>query len=213
MSMNAKATKMKAPGQESRLTFGKALPWLMVIGGIIGIICSLVLIYDQIRIWETPNYIPSCNLNPVVSCGSVINSKQGDIAGIPGPIWGLIAFPVLLTIGVASLAGATFKRWFWQGLELGAFGGVVFALWLFWLSIYKVHALCPFCLSVDAVVYTLFWYISLYNLQAGNIRVPKACQSLKEFVVRHHLDILIFWLLIVIAWILHHFWYYYGHHL
>ena len=194
-------------------TFGGVLPYILIIGGVIGIICSLVLIYDQIRIWETPNYIPACNLNPVVSCGNVINSKQGDIFGIPGPIWGLIAFPVLLTTGVVMLAGAKLKRWYWQGLEAGAAVGAVFALWLFILSLYKVHALCPFCLTVDAVVYTSFWYITLANLRAGHIFAGRRWQPVITFLTRHHIDILILWFLIIFIWVMHHFWYYYGHHL
>jgi len=198
----------------SKVTLKSALPYILIIGGIIGIICSLVLIYDQIQIWENPGYTPACDLNPIVSCGSVINSKQGDIAGIPGPIWGLIAFPVLTTIGAAMLAGARFKRWFWWGLELGALGGVLFALWLFILSLYKVHALCPFCLTVDAVVYALFWYITLYNIDQGLIKLPKGVwQKVGTFARHHHLDLLLLWFLIIAAWVLKHFWYYYGKHL
>lgn len=190
----------------------KILPWLLVIGGVIGIVCSLVLIYDQIRIWEDPNFIPSCNLNPIVSCGSVINSKQGDIFHIPAPIWGLITFPVLATVGFALLAGAKLKRWFFLGLEIGALGGAAMALWLFTLSLYKVHALCPFCLTVDVVTYTSFWYITLYNLNNGIIKLRPSFNRLTNFITRHHLDILILWLVILFAWTLKHFWYYYGKH-
>lgn len=203
--------KSKTANRSSRLE--RVLPYLLIIGGLIGLICSLILLYDQIRIWENPGYQPACSLNPVVSCGSVINSKQGDILGIPGPTWGLIAFPVLITVGAVQLAGARLARWFWRGLEVGAFLGVAFALWLFWLSLYRVHALCPFCLTVDTVVYTLFWYLSLYNLEAGNISLPAKLRPAAAFARRHHLDLLILWLVIVAAWILHHFWYYYGQHL
>jgi len=197
---------MKRP----KLTLGKALPFILIIGGIIGIICSLILTYDQIKIWENPNYQPACSLNPVVSCGSVINSKQGDIFGIPSPFFGLLAFPVLITVGVAMLAGARFKRWFWRGLELGAAGGVIWALWLFFVSLYRVHALCPFCLTVDVVVYTLFWYLSLYALQEGHVRLPRRLTGAGTFVRRHHLDILVLWLALIAAFTLKHFWYYYG---
>jgi uncharacterized membrane protein len=195
-------------------TLKRIFPYLLIVAGILGIICSLVLIYDQIRIWENPNYIPACSLNPVVSCGSVINSKQGEIFRIPAPIWGLIAFPVLVTVGAAILAGARFKRWFWLGLQACMTGGVGFAIWLFLLSMYRVHALCPFCLSVDVVMYTTFWYVTLYNVDEKNIVIRRpGAQKLYNFARRHHLDILIFWFLILLVWILHHFWYYYGKHL
>jgi uncharacterized membrane protein len=199
---------------KSNITLQKALPWILVVGGIIGIICSSVLIYDQVKIWQNPNYVPFCSLNPVVSCGSVINSKQGEVFGIPPPFFGLIVFPALATVGVAMLAGSKFKRWFWLALELGAVGGAGFALWLFLLSVYRVHALCPFCLTVDVVTYTLFWYLSLYVIDNKYLRRPRGhAQKIYNWVRRHHLDLLIAWFILLIAFILKHFWYYYGKHL
>lgn len=201
------------PDQTKKLPgFGKVLPWLLLVGGVIGIVCSLVLTYDQIKIWQNPNYMPSCSLNPVVSCGSVIDSGRGDVFGIPAPFFGLITFGALAAIGAALLAGAKFKRWFWLGLEAGVVGGVVSALWLFWISMYRIHALCPFCLSVDVVVYTLFWYVTLHNIQAGHIKVGQKLRPFTNFLARHHLDILILWFLVVAGLILNHFWYYYGHY-
>ena len=191
----------------------KVLPWMLIIGGIIGIICSLVLIHDQIELWKNPGFHPACNLNPIVNCGTVIDSKQGEILGFPAPFLGMLAFPALVTVGVAILAGAKFKRWFWQLMELAAAGGVVFALWLFWLSLYKIHALCPFCLTVDAVVYILFWYLTLFVIREGHVTLPTKLRKAGEFSERHHLDILLFWFLLLIAYILQHFWYYFGQHL
>ena len=191
----------------------KVLPWLLVIGGLIGIAASLILVYDQIRIWENPSFQPACDLNPIVSCGTVISSKQGEIFGIPAPILGLLAFPALVVVGAALLAGTKLKRWFWLGLQAGVIGGVGFALWLFWLSLYKVHALCPFCLTVDVVVYTLAWYVTLYNIQTKVIVLKGTWQKIGFFARRHHLDILLFWFLLVAIYILHHFWYYFGRHI
>lgn len=200
----------------AKKTFGltKLLPYILLICGIIGIICSSILIYDQVRIWQDPNYVPACSLNPVVSCGSVIDSKQGEVFGIPPPFLGLVVFSSIATVGVTLLAGAKYKRWFWLALELGAAGGVAFALWLFLLSMYRVHALCPFCLSVDVVVYTLFWYMTLYVIDNKYLKLPSGkAQKVYGWARRHHLDLLILWFLIIIALILKHFWYYYGKHL
>lgn len=188
----------------------KGLPWLLIIGGVIGVLCSVILVHDQIEIWKNPNFVPACSLNPVINCGTVIDSKQGDILDIPPPFFGLLLFPALVTVGATMLAGAKLKRWFWQWLEAGMIGGVAFALWLFWLSMYKVHALCPFCLTVDVVVYTVAWYVTLYNLEHGYLILPKRLDSAARFARRHHLDILITWFLLLIVLILNHFWYYYG---
>lgn len=192
---------------------GRWFPYLLIVLGVLGIIFSLILTYDQIQVWKSPAYNPSCSLNPILSCGSVINSEEGHIFGIPGPFFGLLAFPVMVTVGVAQLAGAKFKRWFWLGMQFGVLGGAAYALWLFWLSVYQIKALCPFCLATDVVVYTALWYVTLYNIEQKVIAVPKSLAGVAAFARRHHLDILVLWLLIVTAFILQHFWYYFGKHL
>ena len=194
-------------------SFVRAIPWVLLISGFVGLVCSLALTYDQIKVWQNPNFRPICNLNPVVSCGSVISSQQGHIFGIPAPITGLILFPVFITFGIVLLAGAKFKQWLWISLEAGVLGGFVYAIWLFLLSTYKVHALCPFCLATDIVVYTSAWYVTLYNIERGFIRLPKRAKAVDLFIRRHHLDILLLWFLALFAFIMHHFWYYYGKHL
>ncbi len=196
--------------QKKTPSFVKVLPYILIAAGIIGIVCSLILVHDQIEIWHNPSYHPACGLNPVISCGNVINSNQGHILGFPSPFFGLLFFPVLLTVGVSILAGARFKRWYWQSLEIAGIGGVIFALWLFFLSVYKVHALCPYCLGVDVTVYITVWYLTLYNLEKRHIKLPL---KLSELLRRYHLDIIVFWFVILIVFTLHHFWYYYGKHL
>lgn len=208
---------MKTPSTtdttDSRPRLARVLPYLLIIGSSIGIVCSLILVSDQIHIWKNPAYVPACNLNPLVNCGTVINSGQGEIFGIPAPFFGLLLFPVLATIGAAMLAGAKLQHWFWRCLEAGMAGGVVFALWLFFLSLYRVHALCPFCLTVDVVMYTLAWYVTLYSVREGHLPLPGRLTGLADFARRYHLEILVTWLLAVAAFTLQHFWYYFGQHI
>ncbi len=197
-----------------KLTLPVALPYILIIAGIIGYICSFIIMWDKLQLSKNPSYVPSCNLNPIISCGSVMQSKQGSAFAFPNPIIGLGAFPVLLTIGVVSLAGAKFKRWFWLGLEIGTIFGIAFVHWLFFQSVYRIHALCPWCMVVWVVTITTFWYVTLYNIDQKNITLPKGrAREVYAWIRRHHLDILVAWLLIIAALILKHFWYYYGHYL
>jgi uncharacterized membrane protein len=195
------------------VTLTKAIPYLLIIGGIIGLICSFIITQDKMDLAENPHFVPSCNLNPVISCGSVMSSKQGSLFGFPNPWLGLAAFAVLVTIGMAILAGAKFKRWFWLGLETGIVLGVAFAYWLLFESVYRIKALCPYCLTVDVVVITLIWYVTLYNIQEGHITLPARLIGVGDFARKHHLDILLTWFILLIAVILQHFWYYYGQYL
>lgn len=198
----------------TQLTLEKALPYILLIGGIIGYICAFVIMFDKIQILKDPNYIPSCNLNPIISCGSVMQSTQANAFGFPNPFIGLGAFPVIAVIGGAILAGARFKRWFWLGLNAGLLFAVGFVHWLFFQSVYNIGALCPWCMAVWTVSITCFWYVTLYNFDNKHLRLPKgSAQSIYKWVRRHHLDLLLLWLLIIVGLILNHFWYYYGERL
>lgn len=188
----------------------KPLAWMLVVGGALGLIASFALTYDKMEILKNPHFVPNCNLNPVLSCGSVMVKQQANAFGFPNPWIGLAAFAVLITVGMALLAGATFKRWFWIWLEIGMAAGLIFALWLLQQSIYNINALCPYCLGVDVVVITLIWYNTLYLLDIGLLHVPTPWRRVTDFARRHHLDILIGIFVIIIAIILQHFWYYYG---
>jgi uncharacterized membrane protein len=189
------------------------LPWLLVIGAVVGIIASVMITIEKFDLASNPHYQPICDLNPIVSCGSVMASKQAHAFGFMNTYIGLLGFPVLLTIGMAMFAGANFKRWFWQGTQIGLTFGFVFAYWLLFESVYRIRALCPYCLSVDVAITVLFWYITLYNFYSGNFALPAGFKTTGQFVKRHHVDLLVLWFILVITLILQHFWYYFGQHL
>lgn len=196
------------------LTIHKALPFILIIAGIIGFISASILMYDKIQLAQNSHYVPSCNLNPIIACGNVMQSKQGSAFGFPNPTIGIGAYAVITTIGFAMLAGGRFKRWFWLGLESGLFLAILFIHWLFFESVYRLHELCPFCMGIWAITITSFWYVTLFNIDEGHIILPKNIQQkIYPCVRKHHLDILILWLLIIATLILVHFWYYYGHYL
>lgn len=210
---NLSPTREK-PTAAKRMALAKiqtVLPWILVICGILGTFASLMITVEKFDLLQHPNASFICDLNPVISCGSVMQSEQANAFGFMNTYIGLIGFPVVITIGMAMLAGARFRRWFWLGLQAGLSLGILFAYWLLYESVYRIGALCPYCLSVDLVLTVAFWYTTLYNLRE-HIRWPKA-EKFVAFISRHHLDTLVLWLIIVIALILKHFWYYYGQHL
>jgi uncharacterized membrane protein len=192
------------------LSLAKTLPWILVVGGAIGVLCSAVITYDKIQLLQDPSFQAGCDLNPVISCGSVMDSTQASAFGFPNTFIGLAGFAIIATTGVVLLAGAKLKRWYWLGLNLGLLFGLAFVHWLFYESVYRIGALCPYCMVVWTVVVTMFWYTLLYNLQVGHLAARGWLQRVSFFVRRHHLDILVLWLLIIAALILKHFWYYYG---
>lgn len=193
------------------LSLAKVLPWILLIGGIIGYLCAFIIMYDKVQLADNPNFRPSCSLDPIISCGSVMQSDQANAFGFPNPFIGLGAFPAVAVVGGAMLAGARFKRWFWLALQAGYTLGTVFAYWLLFQSVYRIQALCPYCLAIDVVMTITLWYLTLYNIDQKHIRLPKGrAQAIYGWIRRHHFDILIVWFLLVIGIVLKHFWYYYG---
>ncbi|MFK4085053.1 vitamin K epoxide reductase family protein [Kribbella sp. NPDC020789] len=144
--------------------FPRLLPWLLLVGGAIGLTAAPVLTVEKIALLRDPAYVPSCSINPILSCGSVMTTPQAEAFGFPNPLLGIAGFAVITTVGAALLAGATFRRWFWLGLQGGLTAGVVFLHWLIFQSLYRIQALCPYCLAVWAVTVPIFWYVTLHNL-------------------------------------------------
>lgn len=197
-----------APGK--KLTLAKVLPWLLLIGGVVGVLASAVLTNEYINLLKNPQYRPVCNLNPVLSCSSVTTSAQARAFGFPNEYIGLAGFAAIATAGMALLAGAKFKRWFWRLLNAGLLFAVGFITWLQFQTLYRIGSLCIFCMVVWTVTIPMFWYLTLYNLGNGNIKVPKKLRYFAYFLRRHHGDILILWFLVIIALILKRFWYYWS---
>lgn len=195
---------------DSAPRLARAMPFLLIMSGIIGFICSFVLTVDKFNLLANPNFRPNCNLNPVISCGSVMSSAQGSAFGFPNPFLGLAAFAIVGTVGVGMLAGAKYKHWFWLALN----GGLLFALgfvhWLFYESVYRINSICPYCALVWITVITTFWYVTIYNTREGHLPIPRHLVGVADFARRHHFEILLVWILIIAILTLKHFWYYYG---
>jgi len=192
------------------VSLAKAMPWIMIVCGTIGLLCALIIMYEKVELLQNPQFVPSCNLNPTISCGSVMQSGQSHIFGFPNPFIGMVAFPVIITTGVILAMGCKLKRWYWLGLQAGTVLAVIFIHWLFFQSVYRIHALCPYCMVVWLMTMSLFWYTTLYNIQTGVIKLRGGLQKAGSFARRHHLDIAGVWVLVILGLILKHFWYYYG---
>lgn len=184
------------------------LPYILLVGGIIGAFCAGMLTYDKIELLKNPSAHLECNLNPIIACGSVINTPQASAFGFPNTFIGLVGFAIVTCVGAGIVASATYKRWFWLSLEAGLAFAAGFVTWLQFETIYRIGALCPYCMVTWAVTIPLFWYTTLYNIQAGNIRLPNRASAVGSFIQKHHADVLVLWFLIILAAILTHFWYY-----
>lgn len=170
--------------------------WVLIVGGLIGLIAALQLIAEKIRVLADPNYVPGCDINPVLSCGSVIITEQAEVFGFPNPVLGLIGFTVVITLGVVVIAGVSLPTWIWRGLNIGALAGFVFVHWLIWQSLYSIGSLCPWCMVVWAATAPIIVWVTAANFAAGRLGVsPETGQAIAGL----RWLVLIAWYLLVAA--------------
>ncbi|GAA1415899.1 vitamin K epoxide reductase family protein [Kitasatospora putterlickiae] len=189
---------------------GRAFSLFILFAALIGLAASAVLTFDKLRILEDPSYIPSCNLNPVISCGSVMRTGQAEVLGFPNALLGLAAFGALAAVGAGLLAGAAYRRWFWLGLQAGTLFGVGFTHWLIDQALYDIGALCPYCMVVWATVVPLFWYTTLHNLRSGVIPVGPRLRPVVREAARYHWAPPALWAAVIALLILNRFWSYWS---
>lgn len=199
---------MKNSNKKQGWTIQKALPYILLITGVVALIASFVLMQDHLKLLKDPNYQPSCSLNPILSCGPVMKSQQAQIFGFPNPLIGLVVFGAQTMLGVVLLAGARLKNWFWWLFGLNLLGNIGFTLWLMGSSMFEIKALCIYCMTTWIMVFTSSWYTFQYMLAENIIKIKN--QKIKDFLRVHHLDILFGVFLIITIIIIHEFWYYYG---
>jgi uncharacterized membrane protein len=150
----------------------------LIIGGIVALTAAFLLTLDKFRILEDPQAQLSCNFSVLVGCSTNLGSWQGAILGFPNPLIGLVAWPVVITIGMAILAGARFARWFWIGLNIGVTGALVLVIWLMGQSFFVLDVLCPWCMVTWVVTIPTFLAVTLYNLKVGNLPALPAVRRL-----------------------------------
>ncbi|ATA29139.1 vitamin K epoxide reductase [Mycobacterium lepraemurium] len=138
---------------------GPAVPalsaWSVLVAGVIGLVASVTLTLEKIDILLDPAYVPSCNINPILSCGSVMITPQASLLGFPNPLIGLVAFTVVVVTGLLAVTKVVLPQWYWIGLTAGLVVGAVFVHWLIFQSLYRIGALCPYCMVVWVVTIAL----------------------------------------------------------
>jgi uncharacterized membrane protein len=144
-----------ASARPTRVVVGRASALWVLIAGVLGLAASVTLTIEKIEILIDPDYVPSCSLNPVLSCGSVMVTPQASAFGFPNSLMGIVAFSVVLVTGVLAITKVDLPRWYWVGLAIGSLLGTVFVHWLAWQSLYSIGALCPYCMVVWAVTIPL----------------------------------------------------------
>ena len=158
-----------------------------------------MLSIDAVKLAADPAASLSCNINSVVSCGTVATSWQAKLLGFPNAFLGLIAEPVVITIAVASLGGVRFPRWFMFSAQVVYTIGFLFAYWLLYQSMFNIGALCPWCMLVTVSTTLVFFTLTHVNIRDGNLFLPPRTQAVLRDAVNAGFDAIVvtIWLLIL----------------
>ena len=176
----------------------------VLIAGVLGLAAAATLTVEKIEILIDPSYIPSCSLNPVLSCGSVMTTPQASVFGFPNSLIGIISFTVVLVTGVLAVARVSLPRWYWTGLAIGSALGTVFVHWLIFQSLYRIGALCPYCMVVWAVTVPLLVIAASIALRA------EAATGVAGVLYQWRWSLVALWFTAVLLMILVRFWNYWS---
>lgn len=101
--VSSASPRSDAPGSVGA---GRGLALLLVITGAAGLLAAWVITIDKFKLLEDSGYVPGCSLNPVVSCGNIMESEQSHVFGFPNPMLGLVTYGMIICVGMTLLAGA-----------------------------------------------------------------------------------------------------------
>lgn len=172
----------------------------MLVSSCLSLVASFVLSVDALTLAEDPNADLSCNINAVISCGTVGSSWQSSLLGFPNAFLGLVSEPVVITIAVASLGGVRFPRWFMVAAQVVYAVGLVFAYWLFYQAMFNIGALCPWCLLVTLSTTLVFATLTHVNIRDDNLFLPRRAQAFLSTAIKANLDLVVvaIWLLVLV---------------
>ncbi|MDT5019115.1 MAG: hypothetical protein QOD39_5275 [Mycobacterium sp.] len=193
-----------ASEEPTGLPVGRAAAVWIFLAGVVGLAAALTLTVEKIEILINPDYVPSCSINPVLSCGSVMVTPQASAFGFPNPLIGIVAFTVVLVTGALALAKVSLPRWYWVGLAVGTLLGTAFIHWLIFQSLYRIGALCPYCMGVWAVTIPLLVVVTSIAV------APTTSNGVVRMLYTWRWSLVALWFTALILLILVRFWDYWS---
>jgi uncharacterized membrane protein len=129
----------------------RAIPVLGMLLSVAGIGVSTYLTISH----YVTKVVLACPDKGVINCAKVTSSSYSEIAGVPLVILGLIFF-----IGMLILQ----TPWFWRsaskiirrGRLLFSLSGIGFVLWLVYVELFKLNAICLYCTAVHILTILVF---------------------------------------------------------
>jgi uncharacterized membrane protein len=101
----------------------------------------------------------------VGSCETVQTSKWATFLGLPVGAWGVAYYVAVLAVSLAGLAPSLAERRSVSQLLVAMTGwGLLFSLWLTFLELFVIHAICQWCV-ISAILATALFVICWMDLR------------------------------------------------
>jgi uncharacterized membrane protein len=169
----------------------------MLIGALLSLVAAFVLSVEAFELAKNPNAALSCSINIVLNCATVAAHPSASLFGFPNSFLGLLAEPVVITVAIAGLMGIAFPRRFMFLAQIGYALGFAFAVYLFFVSMFVIQALCPWCLLVTVSTTFVLFSITRYNIRENNLYLSKKLQKAAKNFIDKDYDKLLLGILIV----------------
>jgi len=115
----------------------------------------------------------------VGSCETVQTSKWATFLGFPVAMWGVGYYVGVLAISIAGLLPSLADRRGVSQLLVGVTGvGLVFSLWLTYLELFVIDAICQWCV-ISAILATALFVVCWLDLRDIDSFVDDIAQELR----------------------------------
>lgn len=160
----------------------------MLIGALFSLLAAFVLSIEAVELAKNPDAQLSCSVNVVINCATVAKHPSANLLGFPNSFLGMVAEPIVITVALAGLMGVRFPRPFMFTAQLFYTLGFLFAYWLFYVSMFVIQALCPWCLLVTLSTTFVFFSITRFNIREGNLYLRGAADSAARRFIKKDYD-------------------------
>ncbi len=111
-------------------------------------------IYLTIAHYTTP-VVLACPETGIVNCAKVTTSSYATLLGIPLAVLGLLYFVTMLPLQLPA-AWRSQNSWVRGGRLIMSVSGVMMIMWLIYVELFKLNAICLYCTGVHIVTLLLF---------------------------------------------------------
>ncbi len=164
--------ELAAERRQRRLAPRARTGLVLLLGAAVAWAAALALLVDKMQLIADPGSKLGCDVNPFISCGSVMMTWQASAFGIPNMAIGLGGFAIMGTVGAMLLSRVQPPRWFRWAVLAGLVFAFGFIHFLALSAIFVIRALCPWCMVVWVATAPMFFAYLAHMVEERDLPLP-----------------------------------------